>query len=63
MNYDECLTATIEDSVKDALQRLPELEPYERTALILEWGEYIFNPLELEETLMVPTFEEKEETK
>ncbi len=63
MNYDECLTATIQDSLKDALKRLSELEADERTALILEWGEYIFNPLELEETLMAPTFEEKEETK
>ena len=60
MNYNECLAATIQDSLKDALKRLSELEVDELTALILEWGEYIFNPLELEETLTVPTFKEKE---
>ena len=63
MNYDECLTATIQDSLKDALKRLSELKADERTASILEWGEYIFKPLELEEPLIVASFEETEETK
>lgn len=60
MNYDDCIESTINDSVKDLLRRLPELEPDERAAIVIEWGEVIFQPLEIEETLMVPNFENRQ---
>ena len=39
MNFDECMKATINDSVVNALERIKTLDPESRSKLFLEFGE------------------------
>ena len=55
MNYDECLESTINESVRDVLQRLPDLSPEDRFHVLMEWFEVIACPIDVEEVLMVPS--------
>ena len=36
MNYEDCLHETVQESVVELLKRLPELDPLDRWALLVE---------------------------
>ena len=59
MTYEECLKATINHSVSDVLDRLNDLQPEERYHLLMEWFEVVACPIEVDEVLMVPQFQEE----
>ena len=59
MNYEDCLKATINHSVSDVLDRLNDLQPEERYHLLMEWFEVVACPIEVDEVLMVPQFQEE----
>ena len=57
MNFDECMKATINDSVENALERMKTLNAEDRYNLLCEWGEFLFcDPME-EDILIVPSSE------
>ena len=60
MTYEDCLKATINHSVSDVLDRLNDLQPEERYHLLMEWFEVVACPIEVDEVLMVPQFQEEE---
>ena len=59
MTYEDCLKATINHSVSDVLDRLNDLQPEERYHLLMEWFEVVACPIEVDEVLMVPQFQEE----
>ncbi len=59
MTYEDCLKATINHSVSDVLDRLHHLQPEERYHLLMEWFEVVACPIEVDEVLMVPQFQEE----
>ena len=59
MNYEECLKITINESVADVLDRLHDLQPEDRYHLLMEWFEVVACPIEVDEVLMVPQFQEE----
>ena len=56
MNFEECLRATIKDSVLHTLERMKTLDADDRQALLLEHMENLC--FDDEVVLMVPNFEE-----
>ena len=57
MNFDECLRATIKDSVLHTLERMKTLDADDRQALLLEHMENLC--FDDEVVLMVPNFEQE----
>ena len=55
MNFEECLAATINSSLRDALERMKTLGAEDRYSLLCEWGEFLFSEAAEEEILMVPS--------
>ncbi len=55
MNIDECMKATIKDSVVHALERMKTLDPESRSQLFLEFGEFIFSDIDMDDVLVVPS--------
>ena len=60
MTYEDCLKVTINHSVSDVLNRLNDLQPEERYHLLMEWFEVVACPIEVDDVLMVPQFQEEE---
>ena len=58
MNYEECLKATINESVVNALERMKSLDPESRSQLFLEMGEWMFCEIDIDDELIVPLAEE-----
>ena len=56
MNFDECLRATIQDSMVSALERMKTLNAEDRQALLVEHMENLC--FDDEVVLMVPNFEQ-----
>ena len=56
MNFEECLRATIKDSVLHTLERMKTLDADDRQALLLEHMENLC--FDDEEILMVPHFDQ-----
>ena len=56
MNFEECLRATIKDSVLHTLERMKTLDADDRQALLLEHMENLC--FDDEAVLMVPNFEQ-----
>ena len=56
------LKKTINNVVNHSLERMKKLKPADRFELFMELGEWIFNDLDLENELMVPTFKREEKT-
>ncbi len=56
MNFEECLRATIKDSVLHTLERMKTLDAYDRQALLLEHMENLC--FDDEVVLMVPKFKQ-----
>ena len=56
MNYEDCVTDLINESVNNALERMKVLGPEERYHLLVEFGEVLFHPICDEDVLMVPNF-------
>mgnify|MGYP001178514820 FL=1 len=61
MNYEECTKATIEDSVIGILKRLPDLAPEDRFHLMMEWFEVVACPIDVDDVLIVPNFQNEVE--
>ena len=59
-NYEDCVEQLIEERVRGILKRLPDLNPEERYACIMENIEEICSPIVMEDVLMVPQFQDKE---
>ena len=55
MSFDECMKATIDDSVVNALERMKTLDPESRSQLFLEFGEFIFSDIDMDDVLVVPS--------
>ena len=55
------LIQAMDECVVNACERMKTLKPEERFHLLLEMGEWMYNPIseEMEDVLMVPNFEEK----
>ena len=58
MNFDECLRATIEDSLVQTLEKMKTLNEDDRQALLFEHIENLAG-WSSDEVLMVPNFEEE----
>ena len=58
-NYEDCVEQLIEERVRHILKRLPDLNPEERYACLLENIEEICSPIDMEDVLMVPQFQEE----
>ena len=56
MNFEECLRATIQDSMVSALERMKTLNAEDRQALLVEHMENLC--FDDEEILMVPHFDQ-----
>ena len=56
------LIQAMDECVVNACERMKTLNPQDRFHLLLEMGEWIYNPLteEIEDVLMVPNFEKEE---
>ena len=52
----------MDECVVNACERMKTLNPQDRYQLLLEMGEWMYNPLseEIDDVLMVPNFGEKE---
>ena len=57
MNFEESLKITINDSVADVLDRLSYLSPEDRWALLMEHLEDVATEIDMDDVLMVPTFD------
>ena len=55
MNFDECMKSTINESVVNALERMKSLDPESRSQLFLEFGEFIFTDIDMDDVLIVPS--------
>ena len=60
MKYEDCLKITINDSIADVLDRLPNLSPEDRWLLHMEHLEYVATEVDIDDVLMVPNFKEEE---
>ena len=60
MNYEDCVTITINDSVADVLDRLSYLSAEDRWSLLMEHLEDIATEIDMDDILMVPKFEEEQ---
>ena len=60
MNYEDCMRA-MDECVVNACEQMKTLNPQDRYQLLLEMGEWMYNPIaeEIDDVLMVPNFEEK----
>ena len=58
------LIQSMDECVINACERMKTLNSQDRFHLLLEMGEWMYNPLseEIEDVLMVPNFEEEEAT-
>ena len=56
------LMEAMDECVVNACEQMKTLDPQDRFHLLLEMGEWIYNPLteEIEDVLMVPNFEKEE---
>ena len=54
MNFEDCMKSTIDDSVVNALERMKTLDPESRSQLFLEFGEFIFSDIDMDDVLIVP---------
>ena len=55
MNFDECMKATINESVVNALERMKSLDPESRSQLFLEMGDWMFCDIDVDDELIVPS--------
>ena len=60
MNYEDCLKITINDSIADVLDRLSSLSAEDRWALLCEHLEVIATEIDVNDVLIVPTFQEEQ---
>ena len=60
MNYEDCIRA-MDECVVNAYEQMKTLNSQDRFHLLLEMGEWMYNPIseEMEDVLIVPNFEEK----
>ena len=60
MNYEDCMRV-MDECVVNACEQMKTLNSQDRFHLLLEMGEWMYNPIskEMEDVLMVPNFEEK----
>ena len=60
MNQENCMRS-MDECVVNACEQMKTLNPEDRFHLLLEMGEWIYNPIseEIDEVLMVPNFEQK----
>ena len=60
MNHEDCMRS-MDECVVNACEQMKTLNPQDRYQLLLEMGEWMYNPIseEMEDVLMVPNFEEK----
>ena len=60
MKYEDCMRAMAE-CVVNACEQMKTLNSQDRFHLLVEMGEWMYNPIseEMEDVLMVPNFEEK----
>tara|TARA_Y100001968_G_scaffold14716_1_gene11856 strand:- start:2158 stop:2349 length:192 start_codon:yes stop_codon:yes gene_type:complete len=58
------LIQSMDECVVNACERMKTLNSQDRFHLLLEMGEWMYNPLseEIDDVLMVPNFEEEEAT-
>ena len=58
MNYENCKRA-MDECVVNACERMKTLNPEDRFHLLLEMGEWMYNPIseEIDEVLIVPDFD------
>ena len=56
------LIKVMDECVVNACERMKTLKPEDRFHLLLEMGDWMYNPLseEIEDVLMVPNFEEEQ---
>ena len=56
------LMEAMDECVVNACEQMKTLNPEDRFHLLLEMGEWMYNPLseEIEDVLMVPTFKQEE---
>ena len=55
MNFDECMKATINESVVNALERMKSLDHESRSQLFLEMGDLMFCDIDVDDELIVPS--------
>ena len=55
MNFEECMKSTINDSVVNTLERMKTLDPESGSQLFLEFGEFIFSDIDMDDVLIVPS--------
>ena len=53
------LKKVINSAVVDALEKMKTLKAEDRFQLLLEMGEWIYTPIDLEEELLVPNFDKE----
>ena len=60
MNHEDCMRA-MDECVVNACKQMNTLNSQERFHLLLEMGEWMYNPIseEIDDVLIVPDFEEK----
>tara|TARA_Y100001970_G_C14001002_1_gene733383 strand:+ start:781 stop:966 length:186 start_codon:yes stop_codon:yes gene_type:complete len=60
MNQENCMRS-MDECVVNACEQMKTLNPEDRFHLLLEMGEWIYNPIseEIDEVLIVPDFEKK----
>ena len=64
MSKKKKLMKAMDSCVVNACEQMKTLYPQDRFHLLLEMGEWMYNPLseEIDDVLMVPNFEEEEAT-
>ena len=62
MNKEIKIMKAMDECVVNACERMKNLSSEDRFHLLLEMGDWMYNPLseEIDDVLMVPNFEEKE---
>ncbi|OUU80517.1 MAG: hypothetical protein CBC38_01210 [Gammaproteobacteria bacterium TMED78] len=60
MNYEDCMKITINDSIADVLDRLPQLSAEDRWALLVEHLENVATEVDMDDVLMVPNFQKEQ---
>ena len=55
MNYEDCMRA-MDECVVNACEKMKTLNSQDRFHLLLEMGEWIFQEIDLDDELSVPTF-------
>ena len=61
MSKETEIMRAMDECVVNACERMKTLNPEDRFQLLLEMGEWIYNPIseEIDQVLMVPNFEQK----